>query len=95
MQKTFEGSSLDTIRHMVASGLGVTVLPRTSVPEKPPRDSLLEYVPFKPPVPDRRVVLAWRKSFTRTPAIEALRQAILKVPLPGVTKLPDASVEVW
>ena len=95
MQKTFEGSSLDTIRHMVASGLGVTVLPRTSVPEKPVRDALLEYVPFKPPAPDRRVVLAWRKSFTRMPAIEALRQAILKCPLPGVTKLPDAKAEPW
>ena len=73
----------------------VTVLPRTSVPAKPSRDSLLEYVPFKAPVPDRRVVLAWRKSFTRLAAIEALRQAILKVPLPGVSMLPDAPVEPW
>jgi LysR family transcriptional regulator, hydrogen peroxide-inducible genes activator len=95
MQKTFEGSSLDTIRHMVASGLGITVLPRTSVPEKPARDALLEYVPFKPPVPDRRVVLAWRKSFTRTAAVEALRLAVLKCPLPGVTKLPNAPAERW
>jgi LysR family hydrogen peroxide-inducible transcriptional activator len=95
IQKTFEGSSLDTIRHMVASGLGVTVLPRTSVPVKPPRDSLLEYVPFKPPVPDRRVVLAWRKSFTRTAAVETLRQAVLKLQLPGVKMLPDARVETW
>jgi LysR family hydrogen peroxide-inducible transcriptional activator len=95
MQKTFEGSSLETIRHMVASGLGVTVLPRTSVPVKPPRDALLEYVPFKSPVPDRRVVLAWRRSFTRTAAIEALRQSILKVPLPGVKMLPDAPAENW
>ena len=87
IQKTFEGSSLETIRHMVASGLGITVLPLTSVPEKVRRDSLIAYVPFKPPVPDRRVVLAWRKSFTRAPAIEALRQAILKCPLHGVTML--------
>jgi LysR family hydrogen peroxide-inducible transcriptional activator len=87
IQKTFEGSSLETIRHMVASGLGLTVLPVTSVPQKPPRDSLIEYRPFKPPVPDRRVVLVWRKSFTRLPAIEALRGAILKCPLPGATKL--------
>jgi LysR family hydrogen peroxide-inducible transcriptional activator len=95
IQKTFEGSSLDTIRHMVGSGLGVTVLPGTSVPEKPPRDSLLEYVPFKPPAPDRRVVLAWRKSFTRAAAVEALRQAILRTPLHAVTKLPEAQVESW
>jgi LysR family hydrogen peroxide-inducible transcriptional activator len=73
----------------------VTVLPRTSVPAKPARDSLLEYVPFKAPVPDRRVVLAWRKSFTRTAAIEAVRQAILKCHLPGVQMLPDAPTEVW
>ena len=93
IQKTFEGSSLETIRHMVGSGLGVTVLPMTSIPEKPPRDSLLAYIPFKPSAPDRRVVLAWRKSFTRTPAIEAVRQSVLKCPLYGVTKLPDARVE--
>jgi LysR family hydrogen peroxide-inducible transcriptional activator len=87
IQKTFEGSSLETIRHMVASGLGITVLPLTSVPEKVRRDSLIAYVPFRPPVPDRRVVLAWRKTFTRAPAIEALRRAILKCPLHGVTML--------
>jgi len=80
---------------MVGSGLGVTVLPLTSVPEKPGRDSLLEYVPFRAPAPDRRVVLAWRKSFTRLPAIEVLRLAILKCSLHGVTKLPAAAVESW
>ncbi|MEP6608210.1 MAG: LysR substrate-binding domain-containing protein [Burkholderiaceae bacterium] len=93
IQKTFEGSSLETIRHMVGSGLGVTVLPMTSIPQKPPRDSLLAYIAFKPPAPDRRVVLAWRKSFTRSAAIEALRHAVLRCPLPGVTKLPDAPAE--
>jgi hypothetical protein len=28
----------------------------------------------------------WRKSFTRSPAIEVLRRAVLKCPLPGVTR---------
>jgi LysR family hydrogen peroxide-inducible transcriptional activator len=87
MQKTFEGSSLETIRQMVASGVGVTVMPVTSVPEKPPRDSLIQYKPFKAPAPDRRVVLMWRKSFTRAGAVDALRRAILKCPLPGVSPL--------
>ncbi len=36
IQKTFEGSSLETIRHMVASGVGITVLPRMSVHEVKP-----------------------------------------------------------
>ena len=95
IQKTFEGSSLETIRHMVGSGLGITVLPMTSIPDKPPRDSLLAYIPFRPPAPDRRVVIAWRKSFTRAPAIEALRQAVLKCALNSVTFLPDARTETW
>ena len=87
MQKTFEGSSLETIRQMVGSGVGVTILPATSVPEKPPRDSMLAFVPFSAPVPDRRVVLVYRKSFPRKAAIEALRQAVLDCPLPGAKKL--------
>jgi LysR family hydrogen peroxide-inducible transcriptional activator len=66
----------------------------TSIPDKTPRDSLLNYIPFKPPAPDRRVVLAWRKSFTRAPAIEALRQAVLKCALNGVTRLPEAATEI-
>ncbi|MGA3250393.1 MAG: LysR substrate-binding domain-containing protein [Paraburkholderia sp.] len=92
IQKTFEGSSLETIRHMVASGVGITVLPRTSVQEVKPHaggvdSGLLSYVAFDDPVPDRRVVLAWRKSFTRMPAIEAICDAINACELPGVNKL--------
>jgi len=89
--RTFEGSSLETIRHMVASGIGITVLPRASVPTMT-TDGMLRYVPFADPVPSRRVVIAWRKSFTRSAAIEAVRQAVLACELPGVTLLGDAPV---
>lgn len=88
IQKTFEGSSLETIRHMVASGLGITVLPLTAVPAG--TDPLLSYVPFSEPVPTRRVVLAWRKNYPRTEAIEALRQAVLALEQHGVDLLPEA-----
>ena len=87
MQKSFEGSSLETIRQMVASGIGVTVLPSSSVPAKTPRDSLLAYVPFSRPVPDRRVVLVYRKSFPRFQAVDALYRAVLACLLNGVTLL--------
>ncbi len=87
IQKTFEGSSLETIRHMVASGIGITVLPWTACAQ-PRDDDLLRYIPFDAPPPHRRVSLVWRKSFTRAPAIEALRRAILDAELPGATKLP-------
>lgn len=88
--RTFEGSSLETIRHMVASGIGITVLPQASVQLQANSNSMLRYVPFTAPVPSRRVVIAWRKSFTRAGAIEVLRQAVLSCNLNGVSMLPDA-----
>jgi LysR family hydrogen peroxide-inducible transcriptional activator len=90
--RTFEGSSLETIRHMVASGIGITVLPQASVPDMQAKDGMLRYVPFAKPAPSRRVVIAWRKSFTRGAAIEAVRQAVLSCDLHGVTMLRDAEI---
>lgn len=84
LQRTVEGGSLETIRQMVAGGVGVTVLPSTSVGAT---DELIRVRPFARPVPQRRVVLAWRKSFPRPQAIEALRKAVLACDLPGVTKI--------
>ena len=85
IRKSFEGSSLETIKYMVASGMGVTVVPQLSVPaEAQPH---LKYIPFTPPVPTRRVVLAWRRTFTRYEAIAALRNAIHACALPGVKRL--------
>ena len=85
IRKSFEGSSLETIKHMVASGMGVTVLPRLSVDAE--SQSHVRYIPFSPPVPTRRVVLAWRRSFTRYEAIAALRNAVYACKLDGVTRL--------
>ncbi len=78
IQRTFEGSSLETIRHMVASGIGITVLPVMAVPLEGD-EGLLAYVPFESPAPVRRVVLAWRKGFPRTEAINALADAVGKL----------------
>jgi LysR family transcriptional regulator, hydrogen peroxide-inducible genes activator len=88
--RTFEGSSLETIRHMVASGIGITVLPQASVQDMRNKDGMLRYIPFSEPTPSRRVVIAWRKSFTRGAAIEAVRQAVLSCDLRGVEMLRDA-----
>ncbi len=100
IRKSFEGSSLETIKHMVAAGMGVTLVPRLSVP----RDALLAvsrrrksdetYLRFLPireadgsPPPMRRVVLVWRRSFTRYEAIAALRNAVVACELSGVKRL--------
>lgn len=87
IQRTFEGSSLETIRHMVATGIGVTVLPATALTASVQESTLLEYIPFKKPAPDRRIVLVWRKSFPRTAAVEALAQAVIQCGLENVKYL--------
>ena len=96
IRKSFEGSSLETIKHMVAAGMGVTLVPRLSVPKealasKPRRkrdeEAQIKYLPFAGDPPTRRVVLAWRRSFTRYEAIAALRNAIYACELPGVARL--------
>ena len=101
IRKSFEGSSLETIKHMVAAGMGVTLVPRLSVPADAllPRpkgrgkepEQIVRYLPIadaqgrEPPT--RRVVLAWRRSFTRYEAIAALRNAVYACELRGVKRL--------
>jgi LysR family transcriptional regulator, hydrogen peroxide-inducible genes activator len=86
LARTVEGGSLETIRQMVASGVGMTVLPSTSVGAGGNSD-LIRILPFSRPVPTRRVALAWRRTFPRPEAIEALRKSILACNLPQVQKL--------
>ena len=85
IRKTFEGSSLETIKYMVASGMGVTVVPQLSVPKDV--QPHVRYIRFSGSVPTRRVVLVWRRTFTRYEAIAALRNAIYVCELPGVKRL--------
>ena len=91
LQLSLAGGSLETIRHMVATGAGITVLPSSSN-SQPAKNSLLSMIPFEKPAPMRRVALAWRKSFTRPQAIEALRDEILQCRLHGVSMLRDAEI---
>lgn len=81
-----QGNSLETIRNMVASGLGVTVLPCSATGAKY-RNPLLKVIPFAEPAPSRRVALAWRKSFARDKAVEALAEAIRCVKTPCLKML--------
>lgn len=85
--QVLEGSSLETIRHMVASGVGITVMPATAVDDIPRNDALLRVKPFVEPTPTRRVGIVWRASFPRHQAIDLLRQALLDCKLPGTKPL--------
>ncbi|MBS0321737.1 MAG: hydrogen peroxide-inducible genes activator [Proteobacteria bacterium] len=68
-------SSLETVRNMVASGLGISILPRDALKPRY-RDPLVTAIPFAKPVPTRRIALAHRKSFPRPAAIAAVRDAV-------------------
>jgi LysR family hydrogen peroxide-inducible transcriptional activator len=78
-----EGSSLETIRHMVASGVGVTVMPASAVDDISPKDPLLRVRPIREPNPTRRVGLVWRASYPRHQAVDVIRRALLDCKLPG------------
>jgi len=84
LQRTLEGSSLETIRYMVATGLGVTVVPSSAADEIDAHNPLVAVRPFTQPEPSRRVALAWRVTYPRSGAIDILRTAIFESNLPGV-----------
>ena len=82
LANTIQGSSINTIRHMVASGLGISILPATALTEN---DHLLfSIVPFEHPSPQRRIALASRRNFVRPQALAAIKSAIVTSKLAGV-----------
>ena len=81
-----EGSSLETLCYMVASGLGITILPKTAAIGAEYLRNDLVTRPFSGTSPTRTAALAWRASFPRHKAIDALRQSIYDSNLPGITR---------
>jgi LysR family transcriptional regulator, hydrogen peroxide-inducible genes activator len=90
--ETHQGNSLETIRNMVASGLGITVMP-CSANSGHSRGRHTRTIAFTQPAPSRRVAIAWRKSFSRAAAIEILARAVWDLKLPGLTMLRVAAPE--
>jgi LysR family transcriptional regulator, hydrogen peroxide-inducible genes activator len=85
LQRSLEGGSLETIRYMVASGAGITVLPCTAARGDGFSDGLVRTCRFAGPVPRRRVALAWRRSFPRLEAVDVIADAVRAAGLSGVT----------
>ncbi len=76
--EVLQGNSLETIRNMVASNLGITVLPRSAISDRY-NNPLVKQIPFAKPVPMRRIAIAWRKSFVRMQAVEKVAASIKAV----------------
>ncbi|NPU90292.1 MAG: LysR family transcriptional regulator [Gammaproteobacteria bacterium] len=82
-----QGTSLETLRHMVASGLGLTIVPSSSNDQHIYDEDTLVERPFAGKIPYRRVSIVWRQRFSRPKAIEALVEAITSCSLLGAANL--------
>ncbi|MGH8769967.1 MAG: LysR substrate-binding domain-containing protein [Burkholderiales bacterium] len=76
-----QGNSLETLRSMVASGLGITVLPETALTERY-ENALITSLALSKPVPSRRVAIAWRQGFYRPRAVALLAKTLRALKLP-------------
>lgn len=85
---SLEGSSLETLRYMVASGAGMAVMPSTAADPLVGKENLVRVLSFAEPAPKRRVGLLWRVTFPRPQAIDAVRDAVLACEFTGVKPLP-------
>ena len=81
-----QGHSIGTIRCMVASGYGISVLPAGAL-DGPYRSDMVHSIPFAAPEPARRVALAWRRGFNRMEAIGTLIAAIAAIDNPSYRHL--------
>ncbi|MBQ9619126.1 MAG: LysR family transcriptional regulator [Neisseriaceae bacterium] len=82
LTNTLQGTSINTLRHMVATGLGISLLPASALNEH----EHLPYsiIPFKAPAPSRCIILAYRKNYIRQQALEAIRKAAISVQIEGL-----------
>jgi LysR family hydrogen peroxide-inducible transcriptional activator len=76
----FRATSLETLRQMVAAGVGITLLPILAVQPPVPISPYIRLVPFKNPVPTRNISLYWRKSSMRNTFLHELGLQIAKLP---------------
>ena len=89
----FRATSLETLRQMVAAGVGVTLLPTLAV--KPPvaHSGDIRLLPFDDAEPpSRRIGMAWRRSSARAGILHGLAEVFRVLP-PGLLAPPAAAVE--
>lgn len=83
LQKTLEGTSLETIKYTVATNNGITILPCTATQQK---ETLLEYIPLKNPTPTRKIVIAYRKHYSRKKLLKQVLNSLQNITLPCTKK---------
>ncbi|AXK72597.1 LysR family transcriptional regulator [Lysobacter sp. TY2-98] len=76
----FRATSLETLRQMVAAGVGMTLLPMLAVQPPVPPSSDLALVPFSGDVPHRRIAMVWRRSSAMGDFLERLAAEFKRLP---------------
>jgi len=72
----FHASSLETLRHMVGEGMGMTLMPELSIPAKQTRKDAIRYLPFKDPKPSRRIGMLYRKGSYREETFKKMQETL-------------------
>lgn len=75
---TFRATSLETLRHMVSEGIGMTLLPELAIPKKRNKTDTIQYIPFSDPKPNRRIGMLYRKGCYREEAFQKIAQVIIE-----------------
>ena len=78
-KQDFRATSLETLRQMVASGAGITLLPELASHGAYGNARGVRVIPFSRPAPTRRIGALWRKTTARSAAIEAVCGVIAEV----------------
>ena len=73
---SFRATSLETLRHMVSEGIGMTLLPELAVPKKRTTSDAITYIPFSDPKPSRRIGMLYRQGSYREETYRKMAQVI-------------------
>ena len=85
----FRATSLETLRQMVAAGVGITLLPLLAVKPPVPASGNIELVPFRNPPPSRKLALVWRRSSAMGEFLRKLAATLRDLP-DGLLQAPGA-----
>lgn len=84
----FRATSLETLRHMVGAGVGVTLLPALSVAAPVPESPAVVLRRFRTPAPYRDVALVWRRTSVFRELLPEVARVLRSLPeIPGITRL--------
>ncbi|HLS84279.1 MAG TPA: DNA-binding transcriptional regulator OxyR [Arenimonas sp.] len=84
----FRATSLETLRQMVAAGVGVTLLPMLAVKPPVPASENIRLLPFRNPAPSRKLALVWRRSSAMAEFLHTLAALIRELPEELLTAPP-------